>query len=152
MSKLLSLTPNCWLIQAGVENSGLLFQNTQGFLFLSTSKRLEFKTFDEVRKRFGTLVTDVSKIKKAQQLYINGYPVKHQDMQEVSVEPPLYVKEGGKAVFAAGYWAIRFAHGWTLAYCPKQNTLQENEHSGPYRHRLEALSQINTLNNHKNMV
>jgi hypothetical protein len=150
MSKIYQLTNNSWIIRAGVTNSGLLFKNAEGYLYLSTTKRIEFKTMDDVIRRFGALKEETRENKDTQLSAINGFPVRHESVIVISEDPALYTK-GTDVVFVAGYWGIKYNNGWTLALCPKQKTTQEYETAGPFRNRLEALNRLNVLNNVRNI-
>jgi hypothetical protein len=144
MSKLLQLTENSWILRADFGTSGLLFKTDNAYLFLNPTTRLDFDDLTAVEKKFGKL-----KIEQRQDdeevSSIKGYPVKHKDITIQSEDPPLYTT-GGKMVFAAGYWGLKFPNGWTAAYCPKQKTTSEYESVGPFKNKLELLNQISMLN------
>lgn len=149
MSKLVQLTPNSWLIRAGSASSGILFKGKDEYLFLSPTSRTTFADMDAVEKKFGK-VEAVTRVEEEEVSHIRGYPVKHQGIEVLSEDPPLYNK-GGTVVYAAGYWGLKFTNGWTQAYCPKQKTLQEYEHVGPFSNRLEMLNHLSTLNTQSNL-
>jgi hypothetical protein len=150
MNKIFKLTNNSWIIRAGIDNSGLLFKNSEGYLFLSISKRIEFKTIEEVYTRFGHLKEEIRENKDTQLSIIDGFPVRHENITIISEKPPLYNK-GTDIIFAAGYWCIKYPNGWTLTLCPKQKTTQEYDTSGPYRNRLESMNRLNSLKNIRNI-
>lgn len=56
---------------------------------------------------------------------------------------PIYTKTSkSKSYYCAGYYLIKFNHGWAKAYCPKFITLNRYEHRGPFKTKelmLEAL-------------
>ena len=37
-----------------------------------------------------------------------------------------------KQYFVAGYWGILFPMGWRPSFCPRQKTLQDYTHLGPF--------------------
>lgn len=151
MSKMLQLTPNSWLIRStssGLKGSGLLFKSETGYLFMSPTSRQTFNDLDEVEKRFGKLTQEQRQDEETSQ--IHGYPVKHKEIVIHSEEPPLYTT-GGRVIFAAGYWGLKFPNGWTTAYCPKQKTTQEYDSVGPFRNKLELLNHISMLNTQENL-
>lgn len=150
MNKLVQLTAASWILRAGIEDSGLLFKRQHDYLFLSPTKRLEFASLDAVKSRWRNLKEEVLEETTVGTITINGFPVKHQDVTIVSETPALYNK-GSSVVFAAGYWGLKFANGWTLALCPKHKTTLEHQTAGPYRNRLEALNQLSALNNKRNL-
>jgi len=66
------------------------------------------------------------------------YDVKHQF--------PIYTKTSkSKSYYCAGYYLIKFNHGWAKAYCPKFITLNRYEFTGPFKSKeamLEALKNV----------
>lgn len=149
MSKMLQLTSNSWLIRTTSGTSGALFKTDAGYLFMSPSSRIEFEDLDAVKKRFGKL--DIEQRQDEDEVsQIHGYPVKHDHIVISSENPPLYTT-GGKVLFAAGYWGLKFPNGWTTAYCPKQKTTQEYESVGPFRSKLELNNHIGSLITQENL-
>jgi hypothetical protein len=144
MSKLMQLSPNSWLLRSRSGEAGLLFKTGETYLYMSQESRAEFATYADVEKRFGTLAVE-ERVEEEEVSNIKGYPVKHQGITVVSEDPPQYTT-GGKVVFAAGYWGLKFTNGWTQAYCPKVDTTVNNESVGPFKNRLEMLNHLSTLN------
>lgn len=150
MAKIVQLTTNSWLLRAGDAASGLLFKSTDGYLFMNPKARLTFANIEAVESKFGTL-KEIARETEQVSLVHNGYPVKHPGFTPVESELPLYTKEGGKTVFAAGYWGLKFNQGWTQAFCPKHATLGDYKHVGPFKNRLEMLNHLTMLNNTENL-
>lgn len=150
MAKIVQLTTNSWLLRAGDAASGLLFRNADGYLFMNPKSRMTFSTIEDVEAKFGTL-REIPREQEVVTLVHNGYPVKHPGFTGVTDMPPIYTKEGGKTLFAAGYWGLRFNQGWTQAFCPKKDTLDSNKHVGPFKNRLEMLNHLTMLNNTENL-
>jgi len=149
MSKMLQLTSNSWLIRATSGTSGLLFKTDATYLFMSPSSRLEFDSYEAVEKKFGKLALE-QRQDEDEVSNINGFPVKHDHIVIQSEKPPLYTT-GGKIIFAAGYWGLKFPNGWTIAYCPKQKTTSDYESVGPFRNKLELSNHISMLNTQANL-
>lgn len=149
MSKMLQLTSNSWLIRATSGTSGVLFKTDEGFLFMSPSSRIEFDDLDAVKKKFGKLDIE-TRVDEEEVSQIAGYPVKHEHIVITSENPPLYTT-GGKMIFAAGYWGLKFPNGWKTAFCPKQKTTQDYESVGPFRNRLELLNHISAIQTSENL-
>ena len=144
MGKILQLTANSWLIRAGSGASGLLFKTDAEYLFMSPSSRLTFEDLKAVEKKFGKLDTE-NRVEEEEVANIRGYPVKHQGITVVSEDPAHYTT-GGKVIFAAGYWGLKFTNGWTQAFCPKVRTLSDYDHVGPFKNKLEMLNHLSNLN------
>jgi hypothetical protein len=145
MSKIIQLTENSWLVKANINDSGLLFQKPEGFIFLKTNSRTVLADEKTVKREIGKLPRDVTK-QENEISHIGGYPVKHENVTPVENDKliPLY-NRGTKIIFAAGYWCVRFNQNWSLMFCPKQKTLEEYENVGPFKNKLEASAQINKL-------
>lgn len=150
MSKMLQLTSNSWLIRANSGTSGLLFKTDEGYLFMSPSARLEFENYEAVEKKFGKLAIE-QRQDEEEVSQISGFPVKHDHIVVQSEKPPLYTT-GGRMVFAAGYWGLKFPNGWTIAYCPKEKTTTDYESVGPFRNKMELSNHISMLNTQANLA
>lgn len=149
MSKMLQMTENSWILRADFGTSGILFKTDDSYLFLNPTTRLDFENLAAVEKKFGKLTIEHRQDEEVVS-QIKGYPVKHKDIIIQSEEPPLYTT-GGKMVFAAGFWGLKFPNGWTAAYCPKQKTTTEYESVGPFKNKLELLNQISMLQTQENL-
>ncbi len=144
MTKLMQLSPNSWLLRTLAGESGLLFKTDETYLYMSPTARAEFASYDDVQARFGKLKIE-ERVEEEEVSNIKGYPVKHQGITIVTEDPPHYTT-GGKVIFAAGYWGLKFTNGWTQAYCPKLDTTVSHESVGPFKNRLEMLNHLSTLN------
>lgn len=149
MSKMFQLTSNSWLIRSTSGTSGVLFKTDEGYLFMSPSSRIEFPDLEAVTKKFGKLDLE-HRDDEEEVSHIAGYPVKHEHIEIKGESPPLYTT-GGKVMFCAGYWGLKFPNGWKTAYCPKQKTTQEYESVGPFRNKLELSNHISSLVTQENL-
>ena len=143
MSKMLQLTSNSWLIRASSGTSGLLFKTDEGYLFMSPSSRMEFESYEDVEKKFGKLKIE-ERNDETEVSAIAGFPVRHEHIV-VHSEKPAHYTIGGKVIFAAGYWGLKFPKGWTLVLCPKLKTTQDYESVGPFRSKLELSNHVTML-------
>lgn len=146
MTKLLQLTNNSWILRTKTGTNGLLFFDEEKYVFMNTQVRNEFPTLDDVEKKFGKLTVEERSIEEDENSTIDGYPVKHLGVNVLSENPPTYKIGNNKTVYVAGYWGIKFANGWSPAFCPKQSTVESNESTGPFRNRLEMLNRLSNLN------
>jgi hypothetical protein len=149
MSKMLQLTSNSWLIRASSGTSGLLFKTDEGYLFMSPQSRIEFESYDAVEKKFGKLKIE-ERAEDTEHSHIAGYAVRHEHIVIKSEKPPLYTI-GGKVVFCAGYWGLKFPKGWTLVCCPKQKTTEDYESVGPFKSKLELSNHVTMLTTQENI-
>lgn len=81
---------------------------------------------------------------------VMGYPVNcvpHNPVWDVQRKIPLFTKNAkSKSFHAAGYYIIKFDHGWAQGYCPKLSTLVENDYQGPFKSKIEMRERLR-LNN-----
>lgn len=144
MSKIVQLTENSWLVKAGIDESGLLFERPDGFLMLQLNRRLTFADEKAVKAKIGKLPRN-TQTEEVEISNINGYPVRHDNVKPVDhASLPTYNK-GTKVIFVAGYWCVKFDQGWSFVFCPKLKTLEEYETVGPFKNKLEMMSQLNKL-------
>jgi hypothetical protein len=142
--KCLQLTAKSWLLGSGTEDAGLLFDRDGVFVYLSLKKRLEFNSVDDVAKCFGGLTVEALKSTEDSIKAVSSFPVRHNDATVASEQPPLYKRANG-VVYAAGYWVVKRDSGWTLVFCPKQDTIGSSDIEGPFHTRLEALNRLNSI-------
>jgi hypothetical protein len=142
--KCLRLTTNAYMVGFGTQNGGLLLNQGDHFLYLTTKKRLTFPTLALFEKQFGKL--DYSDVAggTTELTELAGYPVKHSDAVLLSSGPATYSRSG-HGVFVAGYWALRREGGWVLAFCPKHATISSGEAAGPFKTRLEVFNKIASM-------
>ena len=79
----------------------------------------------------------VKKEKSAPTHEVHGYPTSNRPwntLWDVQHQFPIYTKTSkSKSYFCAGYYIIKFNHGWSKAYCPKYITLNRYEYLGPFK-------------------
>lgn len=79
-----------------------------------------------------------------------GYPANCKPFNpvwDVQNKLPLFTKNAkSRSLHAAGYYIIKFEHGWAQAFCPKLNTLTENEFQGPFKNKIEMRERLRLSN------
>lgn len=145
-AKISKLTDNSWIMKGGHEKSGLLLKKDTLYYFYSTtgSERL-FSDFGKVEKYFGKLKDEGDKVSITNN--ISGYPTKHDEIEIISSEPPMYKKINSEVIYMAGYYGLKYDAGWSIVFCPKEDTKNGYEHIGPYRNKIEARVEVNKRNN-----
>lgn len=77
---------------------------------------------------------------------VHGYPTNckpYNTVWDVKKKLPLFTKtEKSKSLHAAGYYIVRFEHGWVHSFCPKLTTLTDNEWQGPFKNKLEMRERL----------
>lgn len=149
MATLTPLNETAWLLKDSGSIQGLVVEYPDHVLFLSPTEKTK-TTMDELKDRYGSLNMAISKV-VTKTSTIDGYPVKHDDIQVVSTTPPIYVRRNSSIEFVAGYWGFLQNNKWVQSFCPKLSTLQENELVGPFKTRLEMLNRLSSLNNTINL-
>lgn len=144
MGKIIQLTENSWLVKAGIDESGLVFQKPDGFVMLQANRRLTFGDEKALKQKVGKLPRD-RQAPENEISAINGFPVRHENVVIIEHETlPTYTK-GSKVIFVAGYWCIRFDQSWSGVFCPKLKTIEEYETVGPFKNKLEMNAHVNKL-------
>ena len=73
--------------------------------------------------------------KKTINVSIFGYPTNVDTVYNSHLQDDVavYTKTANsKQYFVAGYWGILFPMGWRPSFCPRQKTLQDYTHLGPF--------------------
>lgn len=145
-AKISSLTDNTWILKGGYEKTGLLSLKDSIYTFYSSEGTMRiFSDFSKVEKYFGKLKEDEEKIQLVNN--ISGFPVKHDKIEIISEDPPIYKKEESSMRFYAGYYGLKYEAGWSMVFCPKVETKDSYQSIGPFRNKIEARVEINRNNN-----
>lgn len=77
---------------------------------------------------------------------VEGYPTNctpYNAIWDVKKKLPLFTKtDKSKSLHAAGYYIVKFEHGWVHSHCPKLTTLTNNEWQGPFKNKLEMRERL----------
>jgi hypothetical protein len=77
---------------------------------------------------------------------VHGYPTNCEPFNavwDVQKKLPLFTKtDKSKSLHAAGYYIVKFDHGWVHSFCPKLSTLTSNEWQGPFKSKLEMRERL----------
>lgn len=144
---------DCWIyLSENGEYSELLLKTVNGYKLIGREESFNFNNEDEVLKHFGndTLFKNAySKKAKSTAGTIDGYLTSVDEPFEVKHDsglPAFKKAEGHSQVFAAGYYIlnrVEAGSGWMRSFCPKIETLINNEYAGPFTSELEQLSILN---------
>ena len=115
------------------------------------NQNLMFTNLNELSTKYN--VTFVKKFKETTKQLVNevyDYPTAHipyNALWHVERKLPIYTKTNkSNSYHCAGYYIIRFEHGWVKSFCPKLITLQRNEYQGPFKSKLEMTEQLRLHN------
>ena len=141
-----------WIVQDGDQKVATIQAIDEGgFVYVHDNQREKFPTVNLLKKKLNInfeRVAAKTKTKPAHEVY--DYPCSarpYNELWDVSKKIPIYTKtEKSKSFFCAGYYIIRFEHGWVKSFCPKLITLQRYEYNGPYKKKLEMTEQLRLHN------
>lgn len=153
MSKLIlrALTPSSWLLIENGERMGLVSQSNEELVVIGKKLPGKYASLKDLESKAGSKLTIEQMAEpepEKEQGAVEGYPIKHAEWHNVMLDPvPSYTRTSkSNNRYGAGYYALKFGHGWTAALCPKLATLAEYEHIGPFRTKLEMQHQISAKN------
>jgi len=117
----------------------------------NTQHRVKYPSIKLLTKDHNIILDKVVKKEKTAHAHeIHGFPTSNKpwnSLWDVHHQFPIYTKTSkSKSYFCAGYYIIKFNHGWSKAYCPKYITLNRYEYQGPFKTREEMNSAIKVEN------
>lgn len=142
------LTDSSWMLLVNGERSGIASKVSDGSIrILGKAMPGSYANFDEIAKVSGASVVMESPpepVCEKESGVVDGYPVKHDTWHNIENLPvPSYTRTPKSSNrFAAGYYALHFAHGWTPSFCPRLSTLSEHEFVGPFKTKIEMQHSI----------
>lgn len=144
-----------WIVEDATANKVATIQAVEdgGYVFVDRqSARQRFPSIKVLTDQHN-IVFDKNKktrtsVEQPQEIY--GFPVSqkpHNVYWDVKHKFAVFTKNNkSKSYFCAGYYTIKFNHGWVKAFCPKLITLNRYPFNGPYKTKLEALEQARLMN------
>lgn len=114
------------------------------------NQNLMFSNIEELCTKYN--VTFAKKFKQAKETTTEVYdfPTAHMPynaLWHVERKLPIYTKTiKSNSYHCAGYYIVKFDHGWVKSFCPKLITLQRNDYHGPYKTKLEMMEQLRLHN------
>jgi len=112
-----------------------------------------FKNLDELANRYNVSFNKRSKPSKSiVDMEVYDFPTAHTPynaLWHVERKLPIYTKTNkSNSYHCAGYYIIRFEHGWVKSFSPKLITLQRYEYKGPFKSKFEMMEQLRIYNEH----
>lgn len=138
------ITNHSWILQRDGNRLALITERDGALHAIGKIGKQTFKDLDDLGRHLGTKITVESPPEDEGEEIgnIDGYPVKHSAVLSCEHASGLPVYKRGKVEHAAGYYGVKFTHGWVASYCPKLSTLMDNERIGPFRTKLEMQNAI----------
>ena len=144
------LTPTSWILTEWGNRIGVLCCDDHAWSVLGPKINGEAASVEILEEVLGCefVFEEPADLVQKPTTEVHGLPIKHPQAHNIEQLPRVtYTKsERGGTRYAAGYWAIQFANGWSGSLCPKVTTLEEYPHQGPFSQKLELNS---VLNKHK---
>jgi hypothetical protein len=112
-----------------------------------------FSNLDELSAKYNITFNKRAKPAKTEiSTEVYDYPTAHTPynaLWHVERKLPIYTKTNkSNSYHCAGYYIIRFDHGWVKSFSPKLITLQRYEFKGPFKTKFEMMEQLRLHNEH----
>lgn len=149
------ITPTSWILTSSISGKkvGLALQKTEGFVLISEPGQV-FESLEMIAKHFGEHIKDTKPEEDLENAAsdIEGYPIKHSIAVEIASDPETNlhsykIKAGSKVTYVAGYFGVKFKSGYVASFCPKIETLLENDYIGPFKDKFDM--QFNLLKHNR---
>ena len=124
-----------WIVERKGSKIGTLRHNTRGYVFYENTSHTE-----TVLDNLDAFKFEKQKQKKTVNASIFGYPTNVDTVfnERLQDNVPVYTKTAtSQQYFVAGYWGVLFPHGWRPSFCPRQKTLQDYTHIGPFTNEAD---------------
>ena len=142
-----------WILEEdNGERVGTVSIKPDGIIAVIKNKPQQFRNLDELASKYGvTFVKKFENLSSPATNEVYDYPTAHTPynaLWHVEKKLPIYTKtEKSNSYHCAGYYIIRFEHGWVKSFSPKLITLQRYEYRGPFKTNTEMMAQLRVHNN-----
>lgn len=128
---------------------GTMRQNTGSVIVNLDNQTLTYESLDDacwnLSINMAGKTMDVSDVENNNDMLMN-FPIKcpaFNSAWDVKKKIPVFTKTAkSRTLHAAGYFIIKFNHGWTQSFCPKVSTLDANEYQGPFKSKIECRARL----------
>jgi hypothetical protein len=112
-----------------------------------------FSNLEELSLKYNVSFNKKARTEKPTcEMEVYDFPTAHSPynaLWHVEKKLPIYTKTNkSNSYHCAGYYIIRFEHGWVKSFSPKLITLQRYEYKGPYKTKFEMIEQLRLHNEH----
>jgi hypothetical protein len=138
-----------WILNEWGNRIGVLTCSDNEWTVLETTELKKYKSLENIQtEKNWKIVFEEKELKEEAVDKIQQMPIKHTSPQNIEFDPVIsYTKTPTSNIrFAAGYWGIKFANGFTPVFCPKIETTKTAESVGPFTSKIE----MNTIIAQKN--
>lgn len=144
------ITENSWIANTNGTPIAYIRKGEDHYLYVTPELKKRFSDMAAIEVFLGGKVTEQvmepdDDLANEVASEINGFPTKHHAITvEQAGDRPVYLR--GKTQHVAGYWCIRFSKRWVPSFCPLLRTIEQYQSAGPFKNRLEMMSNLTTLN------
>lgn len=137
-----------WILEDGEGSKQGTIQATQDGKFNANvnGRVISFKDWKSCEKDLSLKAIKETQEETEDSGDVYGYPANckpYNTVWDVKKKLPLFTKtEKSKSLHAAGYYIVKFEHGWVHSFCPKLTTLTSNEWQGPFKTKLEMRERL----------
>lgn len=141
----------CWIVEDRGIQIGTILANPQGVVYQHDQQREQFASLKLCSDKYN-IVVDKTPPKRiiTEPHDVYGYPCEykaHNILWDVKHKLPIFTKgTKSKSFFCAGYYIVKFNHGWVKSYCPKLITLNRYPYAGPYDTAEEMQERLRIAN------
>jgi hypothetical protein len=145
------LTDTSWILLGDGNRLGLVNSVDDKITVIGKIEPKYYDSIADLQNKLGSKIViekTTPSVKELELGEVFGFPVKHNSTHELIEEPvPNYLRSAkSRDRYAAGYYAIKFANGWTPWFCPRLTTIAEHEFLGPFKTKIEMNHQISSKN------
>ena len=137
-----------WILEdpAGTKIGTLQVKKNKTVAFLN-SREIYFDTVADACKELDIHeVSEDEDVEEEKVQDVMGFPVHAEPFNvllDLTRNIPLFTKsKKSKSFYAAGYYIVKFDHGWIQSFCPKMTTLTNNEFKGPFKTKFEMKARL----------
>jgi hypothetical protein len=140
-----------WIVEDHGEKIATIQAIDDGSVVLvKEQQRTKYPSIKILTKEHNIVLDKYTKEKSTPTHDVHGFPTSNKpwnSLWDVQHQFPIYTKTSkSKSYFCAGFYIIKFNHGWSKAYCPKYITLNRYEYQGPFRTKDEMNSALKAEN------
>lgn len=124
-----------WIVERKGTKVGTLRRKADGYVFYENTAGTE-----TVLDSLDGFKIEKQKQKSSVNVSIFGFPTNIDTVynEQLQDNVAVYTKTANsQQYFVAGYWGILFPMGWRPSFCPRQKTLQEYTHLGPFTNEAD---------------
>ena len=138
-----------WVVTDGDKKVGNVIATGSGFDVIVNGKNLHYENTSEIQKKNQIEFLKVKTLKSKSDRPYAEFPTTdkvYNSMMDVKRKLHLYTKSiKSKCFHAAGWYVMNHTGQNKVVFCPKYIFIKKYQYTGPYRSRLEAENQINSI-------